>query len=110
MLHCRMLGFSWKKIGQILGISAKQAIRARDRRGLRQRCWCLRSNDMFERRHSAQCLDKCTTAKRCLRETSQSWVGKVIILPNGLPLVGCSVLLCRPTRSLVCDLTKEFKN
>jgi len=25
MLHYRMLGFSWKKIGQILGISAKQA-------------------------------------------------------------------------------------
>jgi len=25
MLHCRMLGFSWKKIGQVLGISAKQA-------------------------------------------------------------------------------------
>jgi len=25
MLHCRMLGFSWKKIGQIFSISAKQA-------------------------------------------------------------------------------------
>jgi DNA-directed RNA polymerase specialized sigma24 family protein len=25
MVHCRMLGFSWKKIGRILGISAKQA-------------------------------------------------------------------------------------
>ena len=25
MLHCRMLGFSWKKVGRTLGISAKQA-------------------------------------------------------------------------------------